>query len=289
LVPTDLLPMSGAGSISVATTAFPSPLFGLHLGFSPLFSLSCLLGKKKECFDCPLLSSPVASPFPPVSPAHAVNLEQCLAPLDPSLIPSLSPSLTSGPATSPTIPSLMPSLIPSLTSPFPPVPPAHVVNLEQLLAPLDPITPPWLSTYGTMGGGLELMRVAWPRLQHVFAVQSSTLLSLPGPQPVHVVAGPRFGHTNFLALHPVDLLIVERSHISCSCHLTQAEDWEHLIQLAPHQACPQVVVESWQAGAISWPDGPADKGSRSRWLLLGYGTCILHVNALSAGGAIDQA
>jgi hypothetical protein len=155
----------------------------------------------------------------------------------------------------------MPSLIQILTSPFPPVPPAHVVNLEQRLAPLDPSTSPWLSTYGTMGGGLELMQVAWPRPQHVFAVWSSTLLSLPGPQPVHVVAGPRFGHTNFRALHPVDLLIVERSHISRSHHLTQVEDWEHLIQLVPHQARPQVVVESyWQAGASPGQMGQLTRG-----------------------------
>ena len=41
-----------------------------------------------------------------------------------------------------------------------------VVGVEVRTAPLA--AEPWVRSYGVIDGGLEVMRAAWPRLEHVF-------------------------------------------------------------------------------------------------------------------------
>ena len=87
----------------------------------------------------------------------------------------------------------------------------------------------FLHSFGTIDGGGELMRVAWPQMKHVFAVRregdsvlpvTSTASTPEGvtPPPSSSVSSPdpviHLGlrlPKNLLYKHPVDLLVIERS------------------------------------------------------------------------------
>ena len=49
---------------------------------------------------------------------------------------------------------------------------AAVVVIEVQTAPVA-VDKPWIRMFGIIDGGLEVMRLAWPNLEHMFSVRRS--------------------------------------------------------------------------------------------------------------------
>jgi hypothetical protein len=146
---------------------------------------------------------------------------------------------------------------------------------------------PWVGTYGTIDAGLETMRLAWPVLEHRFAVRRPEDLCITVEEETYHKIGPRYP-SNLLSRKPVDLLVVEQGHIQRPPSSAAEQNWEALIAATPISKRPRVVIESWGSGADLWEKGPTTKGSQSRWSKLGYTSRCRRVNASHVGGAINQ-
>ena len=147
-----------------------------------------------------------------------------------------------------------------------------------------------MTTYGTVGCGLEAMREAWPGMDHVFSVRDGSGRDggdLLGPPAAHYYGGPR-GPRSLLSRHLVNLLVVERGHIRRPRLTDHVEEWEVLVKSAPVETQPKVVVKSWASQAVNWAHGPTKKLARSRWRELGYFNRMIRVSATEIGGAIEQ-
>lgn len=144
----------------------------------------------------------------------------------------------------------------------------------------------WIRSYGSIDCGLDLMEDAWHTLEHVFSVNQ---LHLRKTQPsTRLYEGPRF-KLDLLERHQVDLLVIERGHVRRPHGLAHKEErWEQLIgRVAVHQR-PKIVIESWDATASLWSNGPLGQANRIRWDTLGYRTSARTINATKVGGAVRQ-
>jgi hypothetical protein len=59
-----------------------------------------------------------------------------------------------------------------------------IVGVEVAMAPLT--AEPWVRSCGVIDGGFEVMRAAWPKLEHVFSVRRSDQEEIEGersPEP----------------------------------------------------------------------------------------------------------
>jgi hypothetical protein len=162
-----------------------------------------------------------------------------------------------------------------------------VIGLEVREIPVA--TEPWVHTYGTIGCGLETMRLAWPSLKHRFSVRNPEA-SRCGVATVgveHITPGtvPKL---NLLTRFPVDVLAVERGHMNSPPTKYKPERWETLVDSAIESNHPKVVVEMHPPGAELWEKGPACKSTRTRWADRGYVSRFHRLNATNAGGAIAQ-
>ncbi len=112
-----------------------------------------------------------------------------------------------------------------------------------------------ISSYGTIDGGYELMRMAWPKMLHKFVVRRNDERvdgNLMGP-PQKVVYGHHRYPTRLFKITPVDLLIIERGYLKKPTKSYQREEWEHLIEhTVPDNRPTMLVLESWPASAQSW-------------------------------------
>jgi len=144
-------------------------------------------------------------------------------------------------------------------------------------------------TYGTWTGGLELMRAAWPNLDHKWALRTGKPRDLEecGPLPPTILWGGRVPKRH-LEKHPVDLLVVERGSIRRPDPLPKVYPWEAPTRHVDPQFRPMIIIESWRDQAVTWVNGPADKSARTRWHELGYETRVKRVQAIGAGAALDQ-
>jgi hypothetical protein len=154
----------------------------------------------------------------------------------------------------------------------------------------EPQAEQWVQTYGTIDCGLELMTHAWQTMQHVFSVEHKcaprTLSNNNKVEPTRH-KGPRYS-MNLLNNTPVDVLVLERSHIRHTRKVPQPERWEALIDNTCLDQRPQVLIEVWQPVASTWESGPTGKLCMVRWDSLGYNTRVRQVNATAVGGAIHQ-
>jgi hypothetical protein len=147
-----------------------------------------------------------------------------------------------------------------------------------------------ISSYGTIDGGYELMRMAWPKMLHKFAVRRNDERvdgNLMGP-PQKVVYGHHRYPTRLLKITPVDLLIIERGYLKKPTKTYQREEWEHLIEHTVPDNRPMLVLESWPASAQSWMKGPMCKSVVTRWEERDYSSRCKLMNATRYGGTIDQ-
>jgi hypothetical protein len=150
---------------------------------------------------------------------------------------------------------------------------------------VEPQTDNWFRSFGTIDCGLELMRDAWQRLAHVFSVEQEHTIA--SSLSVVQYSGPRYALT-LLNKHPVEVLVVERGHIHRAHSEPIEERWEILVSRTKEQNRPCIVIETWDASASTWYNGPAGPPSKVRWEALGYSTRMRVINATNVGGAIDQ-
>jgi hypothetical protein len=105
-----------------------------------------------------------------------------------------------------------------------------VVGLEVRTAPL--VTEPWVRSYGVVDGGFEVMRAAWPKLEHTFSVRRSDEKASDkekSPEPKYVFKEPHRLPNNLQNDFPVDLLIIEQGADTIPTPDYEQNTWEKLI------------------------------------------------------------
>jgi hypothetical protein len=71
---------------------------------------------------------------------------------------------------------------------------------------------PWVRLYGVIDGGFEVMRAAWPKLEHVFSVRRNDEEG-PGeksPEPKRLLKEHHRLPNDLLTRFPVDLFTIEQ-------------------------------------------------------------------------------
>ena len=164
----------------------------------------------------------------------------------------------------------------------------------------------FLHSFGTIDGGGELMRVAWPQMKHVFAVRregdsvlpvTSTASTPEGvtPPPSSSVSSPdpviHLGlrlPKNLLYKHPVDLLVIERSSDLKDPPFDHVFPWERSITQTKTDHRPKVILECWDPKAINWDNGPTTKGCFARCSQQGYDSSLKYLHVLEVGSATNH-
>ena len=164
-----------------------------------------------------------------------------------------------------------------------------VVGVEVRAAPVA-VDEPWVRTLGIIDGGFEVMRAAWPKLDHLFSVRRSNEegKSEASPEPAHVFREPHRLPNELLNKHPVDLLTIEQGVSSKPPSNFERHTWEKLVSRTRPENRPRVVIEAWPPNAQLWTKGPACKSTTSRWHDLNYVSRFKRVAATDVGGAINQ-
>jgi hypothetical protein len=70
----------------------------------------------------------------------------------------------------------------------------------------------WIQSFGVIDGGLELMKYAWPSLDHKFSVRQNNTTLMSDDGTTKVILGHHRYPKDLLCKHPVDLLTVEQGH-----------------------------------------------------------------------------
>jgi hypothetical protein len=70
----------------------------------------------------------------------------------------------------------------------------------------------WVWPFSVMDGGFEVMRLAWPRLDHVFSVRQSDKEGKGegGPKPTRTLLGPHCMPNDLFNNSPVDILTIKQ-------------------------------------------------------------------------------
>ena len=150
---------------------------------------------------------------------------------------------------------------------------------------------PWVTSLGVIDRGLELMRLAWPSLRHVFSVRRNEV-KLPSPMETptepKVFQGVHRYSPILLNQQPVDLLVVDRgSQYQPPAHHGRTP-WEVLVAATQPDRKSRLVIETWPASAQMWIKGPMSKARTTIWRELGYDTRCKVIRATDVGGAIRQ-
>ena len=168
------------------------------------------------------------------------------------------------------------------------VSPALVVGIEVKKVPEE--TKSWVQSFGIIDGGLELMKEAWPSLEHKFSVRRSAieLAGDAGTNKPTIYLGHHRYPAILLKKHPVDLLAVENGYLKTPPIKYSRTAWTNLVEGTPQECRPRVVVETWPASAQMWRQGPICKAHTTVWKEMGYTTRCRVVNATEVGGAVNQ-
>jgi hypothetical protein len=138
------------------------------------------------------------------------------------------------------------------------------------MAPLT--AEPWVRSYGAIDGGFEVVRAAWPRLEHVFSVRRSEEEEIEGegsPKPSHAFKEPHRLFNTMLSKFPVYLLTVERGSSNKPPLKYERETWEKLVSRTESSKQPRVIIEAWPPNAQLWTKGPTCKSTMTRWHEMG--------------------
>jgi hypothetical protein len=159
-----------------------------------------------------------------------------------------------------------------------------VVGVEVRTAPLT--SEPWVRTYGVIDGGVEVMRAAWPKLDHVFSVRRSDgeREEDESPKPKNVLREPHRLPKNLLTDFPVDLLTVEQGHATKPPLDYERRPWEKMISQTNTANQPRVVLEAWPPNSQLWTKGPTCKSTLTRWQNMEYVSRYKHIAATDVGG-----
>jgi hypothetical protein len=150
---------------------------------------------------------------------------------------------------------------------------------------------PWVKTFGIIDGGLEMMRFAWPTLEHKLSVQRSRDILPPlgsSEWNPKVVPGTHRYRASLLNKRPVDMLIVEPGTRQLPPTSYQRIPWEDLVSTTCLKKRPRLVLEMWSANAQMWSKGPLCKARATVWSDMEYHTRCRVVRATDIGGTICQ-
>jgi hypothetical protein len=146
----------------------------------------------------------------------------------------------------------------------------------------------WIQSFGIIDGGLELMKYAWPSLQHKFSVRRNDANLLDNDGDTQVFLGHHRYPKDLLRKHSVDLITVEQGHLKTPPVKYRRTPWEDLVENSPKACRPRVVIETWPASAQMWRQGPVCKAHTTVWKDMAYITRCRLINATEVGGAIQQ-
>jgi hypothetical protein len=145
-----------------------------------------------------------------------------------------------------------------------------------------------LTTYGTVGDSLNLMKEAWRDIRHVFSVRDPSLLQgAESTQGECHVPGPRYS-LNLLGRHLVDLLVVECGNWQCTHPLRNGQRWEQLVAATSPDLRPQLIIEVWPPNSLLWDLGPAGRAAWVRWERLGFQSKMKVIDSQHCGEAFVQ-
>ena len=129
-----------------------------------------------------------------------------------------------------------------------------------------------LSTYGTIGGGLETMRLAAPKLTHQWAIRNQGETPPPWvPPPLSTYSGSHRCPPKLFTTQPVDIVFWDQGHKERSS-LLPTSPVELALASTDDSARPSFIFEAWGESASTWREGAVSKIFLSRWKTLGYQT-----------------
>ena len=146
---------------------------------------------------------------------------------------------------------------------------------------------------GTFQAGANLASTAWDRsFKFVFEVDpllAEVNKTWPGRPSVPVQRGGSLERCGkqFLADHPVDILIVDHSRDSSLARSTQPV-WEEWLESCPEEDRPSLIIQTWRLMSMLADEGPMSKHARKRASILGYTSRCSFVNNLQCGGSVQQ-
>ena len=128
-----------------------------------------------------------------------------------------------------------------------------MVGIEVRAAPVA-VDEPWVQTLGIIDGGLEVMRAAWPKLEHVFSVRRSNEegKSEASPEPAHIFREPHRLPNGLLNKRRVDLLNIEQGVSSKPPLNFEWHAWEKLVSRTRPKNRPRVVDTPMNLGFGVW-------------------------------------
>jgi hypothetical protein len=136
-------------------------------------------------------------------------------------------------------------------------------------------TEAWVRNYGVLDGGLEMMRWAWPSLEHKFSARRNgdkLPTAVDCQWTPRVILGAQRLPTSLLNKHPADMLVVKRGTQQRPPITLTRSAWEVLVDHTLACNRPRVVIEMWQTSAQLWSKGPMSKARVTVWEELGYRT-----------------
>jgi hypothetical protein len=136
--------------------------------------------------------------------------------------------------------------------------------------------------YGTIGSGLDVGRLVWPRGHHVFSSQTTSLEKvLPRRPTTRELGPPDRVLSDQLQSTPVDVLLVD---------VTSGSHWERWLQgVSGTKFAPKVIAQSLPPGFLSDKEKEAEWHSRGKRLQrLGYGVSYWYLRAHEFGAALHQ-
>jgi hypothetical protein len=139
--------------------------------------------------------------------------------------------------------------------------------------------------YGTVGTGLDLGRLVWPKDQHKFSSQTvpiaDMVAQLPGRSSQVKELGPAGGiKKNVLRTNPVDVLLIDQiQHPVWRCWLESVRLTERPEAIIWFQEAEQLARDS---------EGPMNKGVRKSMQKLGYQASFWLMNSDDYGAALVQ-
>jgi hypothetical protein len=139
--------------------------------------------------------------------------------------------------------------------------------------------------YGTIGTGLDLGRLVWPKDTHIFSSQSAPKQDLagqlPGRQGQVKELGPAGGvRKNVLRTNPVDVLLVDGIEHS---------EWGLWIDSVKLAERPKMILWFEEAKMITHEKkGPICKDTRKKLQRSGYRICYWYLQAEDYGAALVQ-
>jgi hypothetical protein len=139
--------------------------------------------------------------------------------------------------------------------------------------------------YGTVGSGLDLGSLVWPKDHHVFSSQAVSVpdmeRQLLGRPNGAKELGPAGGvKKNILRTHPVEVLLVDG---------IESQEWRKWIETIEFKERPRIILWLEDSYRIEQDrEGPFSKSVRKKMQLYGYRCCSWFLKAEDYGAALVQ-